>query len=209
MNRQDRFTKIFKDNEWRGMESKSGKGSSLSGTIMVRDFIERIKTRYNISSVLDAGCGDFWWMREIAGIFPTYTGVDIVPEMVQFLKVEYPNFNFYDGDIVSHVPDAYDLIICRDVLVHLSNASVLQVLRNFRDSGSKFLLATTFAHILDNKDIRDGGWRPINLFLKPFNMPTTLHSMQECPSKEFMPHESPENELLLYLNKVLCLWRLS
>jgi len=64
-----------------------------------------------------------------------------------------------------------DLILCRDGLVHLSFADIRAALRNFRRSGARWLLATTFIAHEHNDDIRTGGWRMLNLERLPFHLP--------------------------------------
>jgi hypothetical protein len=63
------------------------------------------------------------------------------------------------------------MIFCKDCLQHLSNENVLKALQNFRRSGCKYLMLTSYPLTLKNHDILDGDFRPINLFKKPFNMP--------------------------------------
>ena len=51
-------------------------------------------------------------------------------------------------DIVSEsLPESYDIIISRHTSIHLTNSDVVKVLKNFIDSKSKFLLASTYPNI--------------------------------------------------------------
>lgn len=68
---------------------------------------------------------------------------------------------------VNPLPTA-DLILCRDCLVHLSFAHIDAALANFRASGARWLLTTTFPMIEENVDCEDGDWRALNLTLPPF-----------------------------------------
>jgi hypothetical protein len=72
-----------------------------------------------------------------------------------------------------------DLIICRDGLVHLSFADARAAIHNFRRSGSRYLLATTFVGRLQNRDVATGGWRVLNMQQGPFWFPTPLALVDE------------------------------
>jgi hypothetical protein len=63
------------------------------------------------------------------------------------------------------------LILCRDLLVHLKNQQIIKTLKNFKKSGSKYLLTTSFKNTTINNDNGIiGFWRTINLELPPFNL---------------------------------------
>ena len=45
---------------------------------------------------------------------------------------------FQQHDLVTDkIPEQFDLILSRHTMIHLYNADVLQVLKNFQDSGSR------------------------------------------------------------------------
>jgi len=72
--------------------------------------------------------------------------------------------------VAQHVLPAADAILCRDVLTHLPHAMVADALENFRKSGSRYLIATTFARGR-NDPVRLGGWQAIDLCAPPFGLP--------------------------------------
>jgi hypothetical protein len=59
------FIDIYHQNIFGGIESRSGNGSTLVQTAVIRDEIPLLFKELNIKSVLDAPCGDFNWMKEI------------------------------------------------------------------------------------------------------------------------------------------------
>jgi hypothetical protein len=61
--------------------------------------------------------------------------------------------------------------ICREVLFHLSFKNALELLRNIRSAGFKYILLTSDSSIWFNSDIRDGDFRRINLLKSPFELP--------------------------------------
>jgi hypothetical protein len=71
------------------------------------------------------------------------------------------------------------VILCRDGLVHLSNADIVKTLINFRRSEAKWLLTNTFVDRTENPDIPAGGWRPLNLCLPPFSLPAPYRIIDE------------------------------
>jgi hypothetical protein len=175
------FNQIYKKNLWEGNESISGKGSSLKETENLRKAFPKIIKEYKITSIADAPCGDFYWMQlvDLKGV--KYTGYDIVKEIIadDLKKYKKANIDFKVGDIVADKLDKHDLILCRDCMVHLGNKHVLKVIKNFKDSGAKYMLATTFPNIAVNEDIPDGMWRRVNLEKPPFNLPKPLVLINE------------------------------
>lgn len=175
------FNQIYKRNFWDGDESISGKGSSMDETAKIRSSLKSIVSTYKIKSIADAPCGDFYWMRHVDLTGIRYVGYDIVKEIVEKDIETYGSktVRFEMLDIVTTPVAKSDLIICRDGLVHLSNDHVLAALRNFKKSGSKYLLTTTFPNVKTNEDIPDGMWRRIDLSKPPFNLGKPLLLLNE------------------------------
>jgi hypothetical protein len=67
-----------------------------------------------------------------------------------------------------------DLGLCRDCLNHISFAEAEQVINNFKRSGVKYMLVTTFTKTSINTEINNQTWRPLNLELPPFNFPKLI-----------------------------------
>jgi SAM-dependent methyltransferase len=187
------FTKIYEDNFWRNPESVSGHGSTLKNTKYLREMLPEVLRAYNIRSVLDIPCGDLNWAKHVQ--WPKYIGADIVTELVAAAKAANPTFDLRVLDITKDELPKVDLILCRDLLVHFSNADVKRALKNIRASGAKFLLATTFPLHENSGDIETGQWRPLNL-----GSLWGLGSPLEYISEEFKHQE--------FSDKSLGLWRL-
>ena len=90
-------------------------------------------------------------------------------------------------DATSDLLGTYDLILCRDLLVHLTNEQALKVIDNFKESGSTYLLATTFVNLERNVELRvprfGVGWRPLNLAVFPFNLGSPIRTINENSSE--------------------------
>lgn len=196
------FTSIYKSRYWNpggSGESASGEGSTLAITAKARAAIESVVREFGITSMLDAPCGDFNWMRHTRLDGVQYTGADIVKPLIERnnRKFASPARRFIHLDIVEHVCEPADLILCRDCIQHLTNAEAMSVIRNFSKSGSKYLLMTMSPRLTTSNDMpRAGGFRGVNLFLPPFNLPK--------PEREFVEWQDADPNL----EKTLGLWRL-
>lgn len=173
-----KFNLIFKFSLFGVSESKSGPGSSLENTESVRREIVRLVSEREISSIVDIPCGDFNWMSTISKSFSSYLGADIVEGVIANNRIRYPEFAFSVIDAVNDEIPRADLIICRDLLVHLNFKDGLRVIENFRKSGSSFLLVTSFIKHSVNSELR-GLWRPLNMELEPFFLTKPLAIIDE------------------------------
>lgn len=166
------FSEIYHKNFWKDSESVSGQGSNMAATEAVRRELPTLCKQLGINSLLDIPCGDFYWMSTILNDLGLdwYVGADIVPELVLEVSDKYRDAGLYPRpefvllDAVGGRLPSVDLILCRDMLGHLSNMEIRQCIKNFRASGSLYLLATTFPERDNaNTDIEAGQWRPVNL----------------------------------------------
>ena len=167
------FTEIFKTNSWLGRYSVSGSGSDPDQTQNIELELPKLIKRFNISTLLDIPCGDFSWLRRVDLADVKYLGGDIVQELISANSAyESENVSFTCTNMITDRLPRADLILCRDGLVHLSFDDIRRALKNIRDSGSTYLLTTTFPATKSNEDIQTGSWRPLNLQIAPFNFPT-------------------------------------
>ncbi|CAM9411347.1 unnamed protein product, partial [Sphacelaria rigidula] len=78
------FDQIYKRKNWRRGESSSGEGSEVSSTTTIRSTVEQVIPNYEVTSILDAPCGDLTWMPLVKGIGNVrYTGADISATIVE------------------------------------------------------------------------------------------------------------------------------
>ena len=199
---QATFTDIYRSNAWGNPESVSGPGSTVARGADFQDDLAALIDRWQIRSVVDAPCGDFNWMRHVlADRDLSYIGIDIVEALVEGNARVHgsPHRRFLCGDITRAELPPSDLIICRDGLVHLSFVDARAAIRNFRRSGSRYLLATTFVGRARNTDVPTGGWRPLNLEAAPFSFPVPLARVDERCT-----HSAG-----IYRDKQLGLWELA
>ncbi|OJV90496.1 MAG: hypothetical protein BGO43_06515 [Gammaproteobacteria bacterium 39-13] len=197
----EKFSTVYEKNLFGGRISRSGEGSDLAQTAVIRKEIPNLLKELKISSMLDAPCGDWFWMKHVNLDIEHYIGVDIVKEMINSHQKKYANdhTHFKCINLVEEKLPKVDLIFSRDCFVHLSNKDVLNIIENFKASGATYLLTTTFVARTQNEDLGEGFWRALNMQLAPFNFPTPLKLInEEC---------TEENNM--YTDKSLGLWRLA
>lgn len=180
---------------YQGHESVSGPGSTLAFTAPLRAWLPGMLKRHRIHSILDAGCGDFQWLSRVNLDDITYVGWDGQPDIVQRNSDTYPHlFACVNLLTVDRFPTV-DLIIARDILIHLPNDDVLAMLHKMRASGSRYLLATNFpcddndeTHPYDAQGFR---YRPTNLGSAPFYLTGCVDWVAE-------PGREPGREMVFY-----------
>jgi hypothetical protein len=181
------FTDIYRKNKWGDDHSLSGPGSNLVQTEVIRKVLPILIEEIGCQSILDVPCGDFFWMKLI-NLKIQYIGGDIVSELIDKNQKQYGNNRrkFISIDITKNILPKADLVLCRDCLVHLSNDHAISALKNIKESGSTYLLTTTFIKSRLNKEIPTGSWRSVNLQLPPFNLPPPLRLIDEkCPINDY------------------------
>jgi SAM-dependent methyltransferase len=170
-NLENIFSSIYKNNYW---GTGSGPGSSVKNSEEYRQSLLSILADENINSVLDYGCGD-WQFSSLINwdkYITSYIGVDVVPFLMEENTKKYAN-NIIKFETVtkSWIFPTVDLIICKDVLQHLSNEIVRNLIENFV-SHSKFLFLTndiTHNKKITNQDCKNGKFRPIDFLKEPWN----------------------------------------
>ena len=196
------YEKIYLANNWLSDESASGRGSTLEHTRVIRQALPKIFKQFNIKTVVDIPCGDFYWMSAVDLHDVEYLGHDIVAEIVRTNQELYAGNNifFEQLNILEDPLKTANLVFNRDCLVHFSYTDIFQALTNIRNSQSQYLLSTTFPDRQGNTDVETGRqWRPLNLEAPPFNFPPPLLIINEAST------ESSGR----YQDKSLGLWKIS
>lgn len=173
----DSFTRIYETNGWNNQESRSGPTSTLHWTVNLRKELPRLLHKFGVQRLFDAPCGDMNWMRKLLKeISVEYIGGDIVEPMIEQHKSDpelRERATFMLLDLTRDRLPSADLMLARDFLIHLSFEDTLAFMRNFAASDIRYLLTTS--HInkgkFENRDIRTGSWRWIDLFQPPYNFP--------------------------------------
>lgn len=158
----------------------SGDGSHLPEIVRpyltaVSSFLKSFKKPITIC---DLGCGDFNIGQELVKHTHQYFAVDIVPELITHLQLTYKeeNLKFLCLDISTEDIPTGECVILRQVLQHLSNIEVHNILNKLKNF--KFIILTEHlpnGSFTPNKDIVSGqGIRikkqsGIKIIAAPFN----------------------------------------
>ncbi len=138
------FGEIYERNVWGGIKGEfySGDGSGDEYAAIYAETIRRFIKENKIERIVDLGCGDFRVASKIVSADFHYTGCDVVFSLIKHLNenyksetVEFKCVNIIEDDL----PDG-DLCLIRQVLQHLSNAEIKQVLENAQKF--KYLIVT-------------------------------------------------------------------
>lgn len=198
---QKTFEEINSINHWKDTESVSGPGSTAAFGQALVSAIDRIIIEYKIKNVIDLPCGDFTWIKHLNFDQIQYTGADIVASLIEsnHLKYAQENIQFEQLDLITDAIPKNDLLICRDCLPHFSFDHIFEAIENIKNSGCTYLLTTNYATFTRNFDIVTGDWRPINLRLKPFDLPEPMLNIEEYYPREYKRQSR---------GKKLALWRI-
>ena len=198
------FTNIHETNYWRSSGTISGPGSELAETEDIRALLPTLIERLSVKTLLDAPCGDFYWMSKVDLGSCNYVGAEVVPQLVEDNQKNFgaENRGFIFADLAHDELPKADMILCRDCLIHLSFKDAKAALANLRRSGSKYLLTTTDPSVTENRPIGNGQYHAINLELPPFSMgkPLEVHRDRRNPV---------HGETLIDPHKALALYRLN
>ena len=200
MNLSETFAEIYSKNGWGSAESLSGSGSELKNTVVLRKELSILLLKYQIKSILDIPCGDFNWMKEVNLTNIEYHGADIVKSLIDGNIEQYSNVSFSVLDITKNVLPKVDLVLTRDLFGHFSDDNIFSALKNIKSSGSKYLLATSFTKWDDNPNIENGGWKCINLMIKPYYLKPIYLINENCT--EGYPNYNDKCMLLFDLNNL-------
>jgi SAM-dependent methyltransferase len=113
---------LYHNNLWPVQRSISGPGSDLVHTTTIRKELPVLVAQLRVSSILDIPCGDFNWMETVNLGSCKYIGADVVEELVNRNNQQYASNGrkFIKLNIVNDELPTVDLILCRDLFVHLS-----------------------------------------------------------------------------------------
>jgi len=182
MDRKETFSRIYDDGIWNQNKPdvpKSGPGSSLANSKAFCAFLDSFCKERSITSIVDIGCGDLTWMPNTEA-FRTckYTGIDIVPSLIEAHKARYPSQTFLNLDAVTEEVPSGDLVIIRNVLFHLSLDHIQTVLQNIRNK-FKYSILTSCNNTVNDDRLDQWHYHQINLTIAPFHLTRSICSLDE------------------------------
>lgn len=164
------FSKIYKTNGWGGKKGEyfSGTGSHNPFVKGYADVIADFILQNEIKSIVEIGCGDFTVSNNILNTLQknevdfTYIGYDVVRSLINQNNANYSTdkINFQCKDSCVGNIKSGELLIIRQVLQHLNNRSIKQVVDKFKNY--KYIIVTEhqasekYSDIIPNKDQETG-----------------------------------------------------
>lgn len=172
------FTAIYLNGEWgrnENGEGTSGSGSTVEYTKEYVRFLEDFLRNHKIKSVIDIGCGDWQFSKNVNwdGV-EKYIGYDVVKFLIDRNTAHYANkkISFVHADAVHVELPRADLLICKEVLQHLP----IDDIKLFLSQIKKFKYCIIVNDIekdtktSENRDIPAGHYRTLDITKNPFNV---------------------------------------
>lgn len=182
------------------IETYSGPGSLLKNTDNLIIELQKFIVDNNINSVIDIPCGDFNFMKHIINKDCKYLGIDISEKAINICKkYETSNIQFYVDDItdLNIKLNNADLIICKDLTIHLSFSDINSLLKNIIKSKCKYFACSRYndGNVV-NKDTINGksglAAREIEITKYPFNFNYKIKQVIKYKSQNL------KDELVIY-----------
>jgi SAM-dependent methyltransferase len=175
------FEEIYRKGIW-GRDGtgygSSGGGSTLAEGRPFIQYIEHFLNTHEIQSIVDVGCGDWVLAKEIHWGMREYIGIDVVKILIKRNQLAHStkNIHFMYLDAAEKEIPGGDLLICKDVLQHLSNRCIAHILSESKKF--KYCIFVNDIHPWDaaqnNRDIRNGEHHTLDLVAWPFNLQPLL-----------------------------------
>ena len=143
---KDVMEQIYDQSLWGGKEFDFYSGIGSHDPIMVNIYVKTVtdflKSHDHKMTICDIGCGDFNIGQHIFKYSKKYFAIDIVEELIERNKIKFKtkNLEFLCLDIANEVLPKADVIIIRQVLQHLSNNEIQQILNRLKTC--KYIILT-------------------------------------------------------------------
>lgn len=192
------FDDIHRRNFRKAVEARVRGDAPENGRLPL--LLQALIEKYDVQTLLDLPCGDFHWLSRVHLNGCTYIGGDAVTDVVEANAGRYASSSrsFLRIDILRDRLPRAELLLCRDLFVHLSASHIRRAIANIRRCDIRYLLMTQHTRAGTYEEIDTGGWRPIDFRLPPFGFPEPLETLYERGG-EFRGAQA--------LGKSLALWR--
>lgn len=197
MDHKEVFGRIAAANAWGSKETISGPGSTLEACSPILKKLPVWFARYHIQKIADLGCGDFNWLRRLDFSGLEYDGYDVATLAIARASLHATrNIRFQVADILEISVPKVDLVILKDVLIHLPNSEGISILDKIRKN-ARYLAATSYPGYRNElrKSLKAGEFAPVDLEVTPFSIGMPLEAVN-------VPHKSETSA------KLFAIWRL-
>jgi len=172
------FNEVYQNKVWGTGEISGGSSGPGSSPELNKKYIEYLNDfiqKNNIKSIVDIGCGDWQIMSLVNLDNVQYYGYDTSSIIIDANNKKYKrkNINFIYNDLDQAVDfKAADLLICKDVLQHLSYHNIHKILLQLHKYKHFFIIGNTgrMGETTVNRNIKDGGCRDLDIRNPPFNV---------------------------------------
>ena len=183
----DVFDQIYNENVW-GDGKGSGIGSDPQAVRPYTAFLQQFLEENQIKSIVDLGCGDWQFSRELNLKGIHYHGIDVAKSVIELNQNLYSSSTIEFSVLSSYrdLPQA-DLLICKDMLMHLGRSEVQAIIRDafpkyanvlitsdvhpYSKVGEAYLKARGKWEDMFNEDILTGQMTPFDIRMSPYNLP--------------------------------------
>nr|WP_245550353.1 class I SAM-dependent methyltransferase [Gracilimonas tropica] len=130
---KEAMAQIYEKNLWGGGDTDFYSGAGSHHPELVTPYVEKLRSFLRsfeeVPVVCDLGCGDFNIGRQLVEHTKKYKAVDIVPDLIERNKETFmhPKLEFQYLDLAQDEFPSGDCAILRNVLQHLSNAEIRQI----------------------------------------------------------------------------------
>lgn len=154
---------IYDQHLWGGKDYDFYSGEGSHKAHIVKPYIDSViaflQSHKDPLTVCDLGCGDFNIGNQLTAYTKSYVGVDIVEGLIKRNQQLYQNdnINFMCQDISKDELPQADCIIIRQVLQHLSNTEIQDILNKLRTY--RYIILTEhlpMGDFIPNRDIISG-----------------------------------------------------
>lgn len=173
---------IYQEHFWGGEDSDFYSGEGSHDTKIIQPYIDAVilflKSHNNQLSVCDLGCGDFNVGKELVPFAKAYVAIDIVEGLIERNRQLFnaDHLTFKCQDIAQDDLPKANCVIIRQVLQHLSNQEIQQILDKLTDY--KYLILTEHipignftpnVDIIANSQNRLKHHSGVDVLVEPFN----------------------------------------
>ena len=167
--------KIYKERWISGYpETLCGAGSTIKSCEPIIKTLPIIIKEFKIKSILDLGCGDLNWIKHVREIEKVkYLGIDT---HIHLESIHTTNdFKLIEGNILYMEIPKSDLVICKDVMIHMENFQIKSLLESIKQSKSKYILLTNYSINNNKRSLKN--YAPLNIELPPFSLKNYIMSI--------------------------------
>ena len=119
-----------------------------------------------------------------------YLGLDIVDELIKKNNEKFSSNKviFKSFDLVEDkIPEGFDIVLVRDVFIHLKNHQILNFIDKLKKTNIKYLGVTTTPGLKKNIELKtEGRFRYINVEIEPYNLRKFFFRIKEKNELDFL-----------------------